>query len=101
MFQLDDNHEQMLSTISNKVQTTSKLVGMPEVGELFSPERDLTKVYSVVKLEDDKIVLRERGLDDDTADIRIEQKALSTKWIQIQQIEKPAEVVATAEQKIL
>lgn len=97
IFQLDQSHEQMLDTIGKKVQKAEKSTISPVAGDLFSPEKDLTKKYTVLTNEDGDITMKENGEEEKT--VTVKEDILLKKWVKIEKIEKPAEIISTTQQK--
>lgn len=96
VFKLDQSHKEMLSTISTNVHKAVKTKETPVAGDNYSPESDLTKVYTVQGVDEDRVTIRERGTEDDQT---ISIESLSKKWVKIEKIDKPDPVISTEQQR--
>lgn len=97
IFQLDKNYSQLKDTLANGAPVVKKTKERPQIGDVFSPEVDLTRTYKVVAIEDDNASIVEDGTDKEQ---QIDVNILLDKWVRLDKAQKSPEPVITEKQQL-
>jgi len=92
IFGLDDSYSDMLNKLDNKTIRTEDI----KVGDRFSPNKDLSRQYEVIEVDEDRITLHDEVNDEDKS---INAKDLVKSWQKVEKIVEPEPIVYNDSQK--